>query len=69
MIRKKKPHCGLKPGDVVALKSGSQRMVVTEVREEVVVCTYSNYDTKEIMTYEVPVVALVRVTFTQGANQ
>lgn len=68
MPRKKTGHT-YKPGDIVALKSGSQRMVVVETHPTSVTCTYSNYETKEIMTYEVPVIALVRVTFSQGANQ
>lgn len=61
MPRKKTQTHNFKPGDIVALKSGSQRMVITEVMDTEVVCTYSNYDSKEIMTYAIPVIALMRV--------
>ena len=45
-------------GDVVAIKSGSQRMTVVSLSWLMATVLWSDFDTKEIHTKDIPVVAL-----------
>lgn len=47
-------------GDVVALKSGSQKMTVTATTKDTVTVLWSDYDTKQIHVHDLPRVVLVR---------
>ena len=48
----------IKPGDVVILKSGSIRMVVTQVEGDKATTLWLDFSTKKIKTEVVPMIAL-----------
>lgn len=53
------PRREIKPGDVVALKSGSQKMVVVEVKDGAAGVVWSDFDSKTMRDALIPTVALV----------
>lgn len=50
------------PGDVVALKSGSSRMTVVAVEDDVAKVMWSEYSTRDIHERVFPLVALVHTS-------
>lgn len=50
------------PGDVVALKSGSSRMTVVAVNDDMVTVLWSEYSTRDIHERAFPLVALIHTS-------
>ncbi len=50
----------IKVGDVVALKSGSQKMTVTAVSGGIATVVWQHFDTKDVKVSDIPHIALIR---------
>jgi uncharacterized protein YodC (DUF2158 family) len=50
------------PGDIVRLKSGSPRMIVTAVSDDTLSVMWCSYETKTIQKDYIPRVALVKAS-------
>ncbi len=50
----------IKAGDVVALKSGSQKMTVVKVSSGTATVVWQHFETKEVKVNDISLIALVR---------